>query len=96
MSADNWTVCPKCKTEIFDKRQKNWETLHKAYGKIPEAEYRTRHADLSVLDREPFPEELREDYEIGINEDGLFFVSYSSGCSRCKFEFKHKFQQQVK
>jgi len=95
MSADNWAVCPKCKTVIFDKRKSEWDKLHADYGKISESKYRARHADLSMLDREPFPEELREDYEIGIGQDGKFFVSYRASCTRCKFSFKHEFEQQL-
>ena len=81
MSADNWAVCPKCKDT-----KKN--VAEKAYGKVPQSEYLNILADVAGYEK---AEVLREDYEIGINELGVFYVSYECRCDRCgfKFNFNH-------
>jgi len=82
MSADNWRICPKC--------HKNTVPLIKPeYGVVSEAEY------LEAIKKEPEPEEenLREDWDIGIDEDGSFFVNYSCFCELCGFRFE--FEQEV-
>ena len=38
---------------------------------------------------------LREDYDIGIDEDGEFEISYWASCEECKFQFKFDHKQKV-
>lgn len=83
MGADNWGVCPKCK-EIAEKN------IASAYGKVSEDEY------LAILDKNKKVEtSLREDYEIGVDSDGEFSISYSCHCSKCGFKFEYKYSQDV-
>lgn len=83
MSADNWTICPNCK-----RIQEN-KTV--AYGKVSEEEY------LRVLREQetPLKTTLREDWEVGTDRDGEFYVSYSCRCEECGFAFEFKHEQKV-
>ena len=85
MSADNWGVCPKCK----ETAEKN---ITSAYGKVSEEEY------LAALNERKQIENnltLREDYEVGVDIDGEFSVSYSCHCSKCGFKFDYKYSQEL-
>lgn len=86
MSADNWDVCPQCHANRVEKEV--------VYGEVSEEEY------VASLNKKPEPEKetLREDYSIGINEDGLFFVEYKGRCEKCGFKhkFEHKEQLDIK
>lgn len=76
MSATNWDTCPRCLAE----RKAAQSQLHKdakaSYGKVSAVEYHS----------------LREDYEIGITDEGEFYVIYRASCEQCDFahEFKHE------
>lgn len=91
MSAKNWRVCPKCFKRDNDARDKRIADTKKLYGRVTADEYR----DLikvaeATIDRK---ESMREDYEIGIDEDGLFYVDYRASCEWCGFTFNHKHEQ---
>lgn len=81
MSADNWAICPKCKKAL----KKEPKT---AYGEATEAEYLE---SIKERDDQLFYS-LREDYTLGINEEGEFSVYYGAHCEVCgfKYEFSHK------
>lgn len=90
MSADNWTVCPKCGKSAKDEQLARIDAASAAYGKVSAAEYER----LRVEAAKPLPEEvetLREDYDIGIYR-GKFSVDYRASCDACGFEhsFKHE------
>ena len=38
---------------------------------------------------------LREDYDIGIDENGEFEIDYCASCKECKFQFKFNYKQDV-
>jgi hypothetical protein len=92
MSADNWTVCPRCKANVTTNYIEAQEELSRAYGVVTLDKYRfieKKVRDLfEALDE--MPEALREGYEIGVDEGGIFEVSYSCSCHNCDFEFSHK------
>lgn len=92
MSADNWTICPKCKKLVEEKQRKLEEKVVKSYGQIPAEEY------MLLLEKSKQPlkieSSLREDYDIGIDEDD-FSVNYRSGCRVCGFSFNYKYAQKV-
>lgn len=95
MSADNWTVCPKCEAthtaRTLAAKEAHATKLVEAYGKQSMEEYAKIVAGGPALPP-PFADNtLREDYEIGIRE-GEFSVSYGARCTACgfKFTFKHK------
>ena len=37
--------------------------------------------------RPTFPETMREDYEIWMDKEGFFEVTYSAHCTQCEFSF---------
>lgn len=94
MSADNWASCPKCLAnhqKAVAQRQKNAE---ESYGKIPAKEY------LKLLKgaedkKKPSVDTLREDYYIGVNEQGVFRVSYLGSCSECDFSFSYEHEEEA-
>ncbi len=97
MSADAWRVCPKC-NEAREKETLTMEAdVEASYGKVPPEEYIRKLSELNSrksLD-EMGETTLREDYEIGIDEDGEFFINYRGGCTKCKFHFEYEFTKRV-
>ena len=93
MGADNWAICPNCKKKIENARAKLIEKANKSYGKVNPEEY------LAMLRRAEKEEEiertLREDYELGISEDGQFYVNYRSSCKVCGFHYDYKIEKDV-
>lgn len=85
MSADNWMECPKCKAEAASERLKNIEFLKQQYGKIPADVYMARMKEAEKMPL--IDEEMREDWEIGMDDDGEFSVGYSASCQSCGFTF---------
>ena len=94
MAADNWTRCPKCDYQNQQKYDITRAKLAVDYGKIPPEEYIKRSEELEKPPE--FPECVREDYEIGI-EDGVFKISYSAQCTTegCDFSFHYKYSKNV-
>jgi hypothetical protein len=85
MSADNWSVCPKCK-EIA---QKEFDDLMlkagESYGKVSPEEYLER---IHSLPKEPtFEHTLREDYEFYLDDNFDLLISYQAHCGKCNFKF---------
>ncbi len=90
MSADNYTVCPRCAKVQQGEIAKAEANLEKAYGKVTAVAYQLAAAALEQLKAEAMPQNLREDYELGINRDGTFDCSYSCSCSACKWRWEFK------
>lgn len=87
MSADNWTICPACKLTAIKAQERAHKKAEEAYGKAPAAEYL---ALLEIADKkEDIEPSLREDWEIGTDEDGTFVASYRAIC-KCGFKFDFK------
>lgn len=95
MSANNWRVCPKCLKNDKKQKKSDTEQLKKAYGKVSEEEYLSMKARIEAQ-QEIIPENLREDWSIGIDEDGNFFVSYRCSCDVCGFDFDYSIEKKVK
>ena len=85
MSANNWTVCPKCKLES----QQAAKTL---YGSVPEDEYIKQ---LEAFKQAASETNMREDYELGTDGDGWFSISYSCYCTKCHFRFDCSHSEQL-
>lgn len=92
MSASNWCACPRCKKNAEAEHAEAIRAANDAYGKVPAKEF----ADLvrAANQTPPAKETLREDWELGICDDGEFFVRYSGACQECGFshEFDHEEQ----
>ena len=94
MSADNWTICPRCKINADRQQRKNEEAMIKAYGKVGAEEYeRLRDIVLNRIERE---ESLREDYEQSMDDAGNYYVHYSCACSKCGFHWEFEHGEKVK
>lgn len=87
MSADNWTICPKCKIKNDKANEKHILDTAAKYGKIPVEEYiqLAKETEMPII----LKPTLREDYEIGMAEKG-FYVSYSCQCTECGFSFSYE------
>ena len=86
MSADNWTVCPQCKNTCDKQMRSNRGLAEASYGKVSAQEYLGL---LAEANKEIIPgDTLREDWHIGVEEDGTFSVGYTARCKECGFEFK--------
>lgn len=94
MSADNWTICPKCHEEHEKKLIEFDDQVTKAYGKVPPDEYERLRKERAQLETQAEPETLREDYEQGILE-GEYYLRYSGHCNVCGFDFQKSIDEQV-
>ena len=88
MSADNWTVCPRCQKAEEARRELRRKQVEDSYGQVPAAEYLAAVERLTLEEQDGIKETLREDYDVGI-DDGVFSVDYRASCSECKYEFSY-------
>lgn len=101
MSADNWTKCPKCLAKSRKSLQAAKKKHMDSYGKIDPDDWIRRlaklNADEKEVERSDEPS-FREDYQLGVQEDGSFYVSYSGSCRACNavFEFKHEIEEAIR
>lgn len=94
MSADRYSICPKCHEAHIQKLADLDKQIREAYGVLPFDEYE-KLKELRELTEELDPKTtLREDWEIyidsGITPDATLNVSYEARCSECGFGFKLK------
>ncbi len=89
MSADHWGICPKCLKAQIEIQAKKVQKVNDSYGKVPQEAYMK---SLEALQQHKLIEEftLREDYDIGIDGNGEFYIDYRASCEKCGFEFGYK------
>ncbi len=93
MSASNWRDCPKCAAKRRAEQEAAEQAAAEAYGKMPRDEWLrlTREAER--------PREsvcgLREEYGVGVCENGEFYVNYSCLCVECNWSWKFKHEEKV-
>lgn len=93
MSADNWAICPSCIKIQEAKKEKLLAEAKKAYGKVPPDEYLLM---VGQANKKAAPKEtLREVYELGIDEDGVFVIYYRASCDKCGFRFDYNDQTEA-
>lgn len=87
MSALNWTVCPRCKLAAIRDRKLALDAARALCGKTSAQQYeeavreaRKRSVTVGMT--------LREDYQLGVREDGSFHLTYHAECTRCDFMFE--------
>lgn len=93
MSADNWGICPKCKSEHEAELIADKIAVGKAYGKLPAEEYLKRFNAIQTP--EPLKDTLREDYCQHMDSDGKYSCEYCCSCAVCGFSFKFNHEEQV-
>ena len=88
MSAKNWRKCPRCLRQAETERREKLAEAERAYGIVPPARFLRLNEEATA---EPvLRDTLREDYEIGVNERGVFEVRYRAECQKCDFGFEYK------
>jgi hypothetical protein len=95
VNASNWAVCPKCLRKRREAVAKAEKKSSDSYGKVSKEAYQSLHkkaADLASEGQEPT---LQEDYELGIYEDGSFYVRYTANCEQCSFGHRFVHDEQV-
>ena len=90
MSADNWAICPKCKKFELQHKKQLKKDAKKLYGKISSKDYLQLFKEIP--DKIACLETLRENYEMGVDIHGEFYISYDCFCDKCGFthSFSHK------
>ena len=92
MSADNWAVCPRCLLWAKKERERKLEEAAASYGKVDRDAWLEMQASAGDAVRPEDFSTFREDYAIGVNEDGNLKVSYSGSCTACGLasSFRHE------
>ena len=93
MSADNWRICPKCDDGRVAAKADAVMTAVNAYGTVPVEQWKALQAKADHIP--PAKDTLREDYEIGTDHTGEFYVSYSCSCQECGFRFEFEARRNV-
>ena len=90
MSADNWTVCPKCRKEAQDRTDRLIEMVNSSYGNLPQGEY--DNLIVVLANRPAVGIYLAEYYELYIDSNNVFHAIYTAGCEKCgySFSFNHE------
>jgi hypothetical protein len=94
MSADNWVICPECLKRLQQTRQLAINEASLLYGEVPAEQFIQNLAKAEALPERP-EITLREDYELGMSDDGEFSVNYSCRCTDCDFRHIFKISEQV-
>ncbi len=94
MGADNWAKCPKCQ----QLKEQRLNKVNESYGQVPPEDYlrlvkEAEETGIHPRGRTDTP--MREDWEIGTDESGIFSIDYSCHCDACGFEFEYKFEKGV-
>jgi hypothetical protein len=95
MSANNWTGCPACIKKEEDEKERVGKEIYESYGKIPQKEFLKKMKELEAGNDEEGRATLREDWELGTDGGGEFFVSYRCSCGECGFSFSFKHKEQL-
>lgn len=84
MSADNWSVCPRCFDNETAQRQGAIVCVKAIYGQVPIEEFDRQRQELQPLPtRDGFVKDFREDYEFYGAESGELIWRYRGRCKTC-------------
>lgn len=95
MGADNWTHCPQCKLIATTLQEQAEAGLQESYGKLPVKEWLKQKGQVERQAAKPPEQTLREDYEIGLDGEGVFEVDYRASCDKCGLRFSHKHDAKI-
>lgn len=94
MSADNWSICPRCETNLRARQQRKTAEIMVQYGHIPADEFLEKIDTLKkrwlIKESGLLEPTLREDYEQGLTEKGQYYSFFSAFCHVCQFTFTHR------
>jgi hypothetical protein len=86
-------VCPKCRIHNEQVRLDLQKMIAAQYGKIDPQQWMEAHA--AAQKPVELSEVFREDWDLGMNDSGKFYVSYKGRCQDCGFGFEFRDNQQV-
>lgn len=92
MSADNWTVCPRCADRAKAESAERLQVAANAYGTVTPEEYGKLLAEAQMpVDLGDY-QTFREDYEFYGAQTGMVTASYSGHCGTCGLgvDFRHE------
>lgn len=97
MSPKDWAVCPSCRRKAEQEHAAAKQALDDSYGAVTLEKFRELEAELSDLYDKTIDmnESMREDYQLGFDGSGEFYVYYRASCADCGFEFVYDHQQPV-
>jgi hypothetical protein len=81
MGSDKYVKCPFCKIDADNK-------LAEKYGKIPMSEFNSLKHDLEKLTNQ---ENVGVNYEIDLDENGVFTIDFGAQCSKCLMKWTEQF-----
>jgi len=89
MGATNYRLCPACVKRDQEKLEALTRQLEATYGKIPLGEWNEIQA--KIKHHPSLGETLREDYELGTQVIGTFFVNYRAFCEspECDYDVSY-------
>jgi hypothetical protein len=85
MSANNWTVCPKCFEDLNNKIADSEKSCRDEYGKAPPEAYLDLVKERDDLAAKRMDDNFREDYEIYMQKNGELYISYFGRCDKCGY-----------
>lgn len=90
MSADNWTICPKCRHEAQAELDERRDAVSAMYGTVPVDEFDAARAAVpDAIDTDRLTT-FREDNEIYGARDGTVHISYRGTCTVCGLTASHE------
>ena len=89
MSADNWTQCPVCVKRYAAQAAKRIEAAQDMYGKATAAAFIAATEAAERFASSGIDNSMREDYDIGMDDSGVFSVDYRCSCD-CGFRGSYK------
>lgn len=93
MSANRWSQCPTCIKGHHEVVAEKLAATRDSYGKIGAADYEALVKEHEAAARKTLPESLREDWELGVEEDGRFYIGYTASCQDCGYRFNFQHEQ---
>ncbi len=94
MSADSYAICPKCSTASAKLKADAVAAAELAYETKPAREWERLRKIADEIE-EPH-QTVREDYEIGLLDDGQFIITYEGSCRACDFHFKFDYDKPLR
>jgi hypothetical protein len=85
MSADRWGECPRCRKQDRLERSVAQRDLDNLYGKVPMGEFLRKQSDLK--DKPALDSTMREDYELYVDEEGIFHINFGCYCKECGLDW---------
>ena len=95
MSAESWATCPRCLELLNLEKDKVQDDVEEAYGKVSQEEYQEMVEKARKFKLTGPGVTLREDYWLGIDNDGEFKIQYRGSCSQCNFLFNFSHKEQA-